>query len=356
MHKLLSIILLSFSLMCFGQNVNNIRLEYLENADVQKTVNLPEMDGYKILKCDFHIHTVFSDGQVWPTVRVHEAWREGLDAIAITDHIEYLPYKEWVKGDFNASYNIAKKEADRRGILLVKAGEITRNMPPGHFNALFMEDVNALNKKDYKDAIKAAIDQGAFIEWNHPGWKAQQPDTTIIMKEHADLFKKGWIHGIEVFNHLEWYPCVMDWCLKHNAAIMSNSDIHGVTGMKYDLVNSHRPMTLVLAKERTIESLKEAMFERRTIAWFGDYIAGKEKFVKEFFINSVRKAAENKDYILLKNTTDIEFTLESNKSKKEIKSNSATYIKKSDFNGNIKVTNVISGTKKVLKIKLSNLK
>ena len=50
-------------------------------------VNIPDVPGYVTLKCDFHIHTVFSDGYVWPTVRADEAWREGLDAIAITDHI-----------------------------------------------------------------------------------------------------------------------------------------------------------------------------------------------------------------------------------------------------------------------------
>jgi hypothetical protein len=56
-------------------------------------INFPDILGYKTLKCDFHLHTVFSDGQVWPTTRVDEAVREGLDAIAITDHIEYQPHK-----------------------------------------------------------------------------------------------------------------------------------------------------------------------------------------------------------------------------------------------------------------------
>lgn len=53
----------------------------------------------------------FSDGKVWPDQRVNEAWNEGLDVIAITDHIEYRPNKEIVKGDFNTSYEIAKNEA-----------------------------------------------------------------------------------------------------------------------------------------------------------------------------------------------------------------------------------------------------
>ena len=51
-------------------------------------VNIPDVPGYVTLKCDFHIHTVFSDGYVWPTVRAEEAWREGLDAIAITDQMK----------------------------------------------------------------------------------------------------------------------------------------------------------------------------------------------------------------------------------------------------------------------------
>lgn len=355
MSKIISIILLSLSLSAFGQDVNNIQLPQLEKGDIQKISNLPHIPGYQILKCDFHMHTVFSDGKVWPTVRVVEAWREGLDAIAITDHIEYRPHKKWVVGDHNASYEIAKEEADKRDILLVKGGEITRDMAPGHFNALFMKDVNALETPDYKDAIKAAIDQGAFVEWNHPGWKAQQPDTTVIMKEHEELFKLGWIHGIEVFNEVEWYPCVMDWCLKHNVAIIGNSDIHGVTGMKFDIENFHRPMTLVLAKERSIKSLKEAMFARRTIAWFGDNIAGREKLVREFFLNSVKKISEKGEYILLKNSTDIEYTLESQSNTKDLRANSITYIKKSEFADGIKVTNVITGTNKVLKIKLSSL-
>jgi hypothetical protein len=55
----------------------------------RKTVNLPDLPGYVTLKCDFHMHSVFSDGNVWPIVRVDEALRDGLDVIAITDHIEY---------------------------------------------------------------------------------------------------------------------------------------------------------------------------------------------------------------------------------------------------------------------------
>ncbi len=71
-------------------------------------IQLPEVPGYVTLKCDFHIHTVFSDGLVWPSLRAEEAWREGLDAIAITDHIEYQPHKADITTNHNRSYEIAK--------------------------------------------------------------------------------------------------------------------------------------------------------------------------------------------------------------------------------------------------------
>ncbi len=87
----------------------------LGKSDIREVIHIPDIRGYKTLKCDFHVHTVFSDGKVWPDVRVNEAWQQGYDAIAITDHIEYRPFKDVVLGDFNESYKIAKKRADQIG-------------------------------------------------------------------------------------------------------------------------------------------------------------------------------------------------------------------------------------------------
>ena len=97
------------------------------------------------------------------------------------------------------------------------------------------------------------------------------------------LFDKGLINGVEVFNEQEFYPIVLDWCLNRNMAVISNSDIHDVTANFYDLQNGHRPMTLVFAKNRSLESLKEALFANRTLAWFDNKLAGKEEFLKAFF-------------------------------------------------------------------------
>ena len=49
-----------------------------------RAIEFPDPPGYQTLLCDFHTHTVFSDGRVWPNIRVQEAHRDGPDAVAIT--------------------------------------------------------------------------------------------------------------------------------------------------------------------------------------------------------------------------------------------------------------------------------
>ena len=86
------------------------------------------------LKCDLHMHTVFSDGNVWPSIRVQEAIKDGLDVISITDHIEYQPHKKDLPHtDRNRSYELALEAAEGTELLVIPGTEITRSMPPGHF-------------------------------------------------------------------------------------------------------------------------------------------------------------------------------------------------------------------------------
>ncbi|MCX8010249.1 MAG: PHP domain-containing protein, partial [Ignavibacteria bacterium] len=148
-----------------------LSLSVIHSQTIFRTeINFPDILGYKTLKCDFHMHTVFSDGLVWPTFRVEEAWHEGLDAIAITDHIEYQPKKDYIPTNHNASFDIAKSKADELGIVLIKGVEITRRMPPGHLNAIFVQDASKLVNDDWKVVVNEAKRQGAIINWNHPGW------------------------------------------------------------------------------------------------------------------------------------------------------------------------------------------
>jgi len=271
---------------------------------------IPDLKDYVTLKCDFHIHTVFSDGLVWPSVRIDEAYREGLDAISITDHIEYRPHKDDIVESHNRSYENALDKAKSTGIILVKGSEITRSMPPGHHNAIFLTNSDELDKPDYIDAFRAAKAQGAFFFWNHPGWVAQQPDTTLWFDEHTKLLEQGFMQGIEVVNG-EYYPEAHQWCLDKKLTMFGNSDVH--EPMQIFPFGKHRTMTLVFARSATAEAIHEALKERRTAVYHNDFIIGEEKYLKELFENAVEinvTKRANSATITLKNKSDLTFYLQ----------------------------------------------
>lgn len=256
----------------------------------RKEVKVPDILGYKTLKCDFHLHTVFSDGVVWPTFRVDEAWMDGLDAIAITDHIEYRPHKDLLSGDFNTSYNLAKEREKETGVTVIHGSEITRGMPPGHLNALFISDGNPLKTDNWKDAVLEVKKQGGIIEWNHPGWTAQQPDgVSRWYDDHTWLYETGILKCAEIINTVEYYPEVHQWCYEKNLAMMGNTDAHEpiLFGYKSER-GDRRTMTLVFAKANTEQDIKDALIAGRTAVWASDTIYGREEYLAPLFDGAVK--------------------------------------------------------------------
>ena len=307
---------------------------------VRKDMNVPDIPGYTTLKCDFHIHTVFSDGNVWPTVRVEEAWLLGYDAISITDHLEYQPHKKYIPIQHNASYEIAKPHGDRQDMIVIQGSEITRVMPPGHLNAIFIHDATSIeterikhmhaaetHRHDYLDsidqrhqdyllAIEEAFNQGGFIFWNHPGWAAQAPEGIKIYDVHKDLIKKGWLKGIEVANWNSWYPEAFQWCLDYGLTMLSNSDIHQTEGI-YEKSSkvAKRPVTLVFVAEKSVEGIHDALENARTAVWFNEKVIGKEEFLQPLFTRSIDisdsffKDSKHNRFYNLKNNSDFLFIL-----------------------------------------------
>ncbi len=212
-------------------------------------VYFPDIEGYETLVCDFHTHTVFSDGTVWPTVRVDEAKREGLDAIAISDHIEYQPHRDDIPTNHNRPYDIALDRANRADVLLIKAAEITRDTPPGHYNALFLTDINPLVTPVFLDVIKQANEQNGFVFWNHHTWKGEDKGQWTDVQ--TTMLENGWLHGMEVANGGTYYPAAHRWCLEKNLTMLGNSDIHDPSINYRYTANGHRTLTLVFAKERS---------------------------------------------------------------------------------------------------------
>jgi hypothetical protein len=237
-----------------------------QQTQVRDTLPVPDVPGYKTLKCDFHMHTVFSDGDVWPTVRVIEAFRDGLDAIAITDHAAYNPHKADIKVDLSRPDAIAGSTARQLGIILIPAIEV--NAGNIHYNALFLKDQNALVGVELKEALTRAKAQGAFAFWNHPGWKGTAEWFPIV----ADLYTSELFQGMELLNGPNFYPEAYPWIEEKKLTILANSDVHRPVTDNYE--KRRRPVTLVFAKTADEAGIKEALLARRTAAWMNGEVYG----------------------------------------------------------------------------------
>jgi predicted metal-dependent phosphoesterase TrpH len=285
----------------------------------RSAINIPDVPGYVTMKCDFHIHTVFSDGKVWPSVRSEEAWREGLDAIAITEHIEHQPHKADMIKNHNRGYQIAKEAGDDLALMVVHGSEITRPMPPGHLNAIFLTNSTLLETDLWRDAVSAAHDQGAFIFWNHPGWEKQLTNGVVTWyQEHTELVGQGKLNGIEVVNARDYYPEAHRWAIEKKLTMMSNSDIHQPMHHDYTLRDGdHRPLTLVFSKDRSQAGIKEALFARRTVVYSANRLIGDEQFLRPIFEKSIsldRDVATVKGkkatMVQIHNRSDVDYELE----------------------------------------------
>jgi histidinol phosphatase-like PHP family hydrolase len=141
----IAIIFSLLAMNCQGHGV----LPASESMDQKRLIQFPDTKAYKTLILDPHTHSTFSDGHVWPTIRIAEALKDGLDAIAITEHLEWQPHLADIPHqDRNRSYNIAVDANGTNELMVISGAEITRNAPAGHINALFLQDANLLFKDE----------------------------------------------------------------------------------------------------------------------------------------------------------------------------------------------------------------
>lgn len=299
----LFIIFLAFSISTYGQN-------YQRNE-----INIPNLTGFVTLKCDFHMHTYYSDGDVSPETRVREAWMEGLDVIAISDHLESWKFDLTELSDRNRPYKDAIGLSNQLGITIINSIELTKKMPPGHLNILFLEDANILDKVDYLNAIEEAKRQGAFIFWNHPGLVSQAPNGAKWYHQHTLLIESGLLDGIEIASYSDWEPIVFDWIEKYDLTMLGNSDAHVSIDQHLKITNQpHRPMTIVFARDQSPESIKKALKEQRSIVWIRNNIIGEKKYVEKIVqksvkIKSIQQVSDDVHIVHVQNNSDFNFTI-----------------------------------------------
>ena len=301
------IILLFASLSIFNaeaqKKIPHTYRPFGRQATERKEIILPQVNGYNCYKGDFHIHTSYSDGRVNPDGRVLEAWYDGLDIIAITDHYEgttglkkaakvaapqnggspyeYKSAKELgaAPADFNAIYEEAVSGAKRRGfpMLVIKGCEMAREPKEfGHFNCLFLKDINSVYDPDLFVALKNVKKQGGIVIHNHPSYRR---GTTDKSESHKKLYEQGLIDAVEVANGENFYPHMVRRCIEEDLTMFGNTDEHVLTAYRFGTLDCHRTMTFVFAKNLTEKSVKDALLKHRTLVYICGYIAGEEKLL-----------------------------------------------------------------------------
>ena len=350
----------------------------------EKKVFFESPNGIFFTSSDLHIHTVFSDGLVWPTVRVEEALKDSLDLIAITDHIEYQPHQKDIPNpDRNRSFQLALGFNNDIPLKIIPGTEITKPMPPGHMNALFIKDANKFvyDIKDdlqYTNGLYEAKKQNAFVFWNHPMWRQDQRKDGIATLDpvHKKLIKEKLIHGIEVVNMFTFSEEALEIAIENNLTILGNSDVHLLIDWDYnnERESFHRPITFIISEKQNIKEYKKSLFDRKTFVWYHDLVIGLEENLKIVIDNNLQISSlgyfnlfgdkskvlnlelTNNSVAPIKLLYNGEFTFENNSKLIEIKPRSTKkiYVKTKEnleeIELNFDVLNYIIGLKKNLKI------
>ncbi len=303
----------------------NLPLDYS-----RKEIILPTVNGYTPYKADLHIHSTYSDGVMKYTGRgrVYEAWRDGLDVIAVTDHMRVKVYKD--KVGVPAPENDKAKRGERPaqavkdavsmggdyGILVIPGVEITGSPKTlGHFNALFTTNNLEIFDYDPMQAIRNARKQGALIMQNHPGWRQSTLEMTQFVK---DAYAEKLVDGIELMNGRSFYPRALQTAKDNNLFIASTTDIHSTTAETYRENNHLRNMTIIFAKELSSESIREGLEKHRTLAYSFGVLGGEESLLRDFFHASietkklavvVNKSKKKTQRVMLTNKTSLPYTL-----------------------------------------------
>lgn len=270
-----------------------------------RAIVFPDTAQHKTLVLDLHTHSVFSDGHVWPNVRVAEAEKDGLDGLAITEHLEWQPHRQDIlHPDRNRAFEIALDAAADLDLLIIRGSEITRLMPVGHINAVFITDANELLIPDHaefskddpwafrssaikwpaQNALDAAAKQGAFLFWNHP-YSLNQFSTgkAELTDFHIANIKANKLHGIEVANGKTYSAEAFQIALDYDLALIGVSDVHNLIDWDYEPAGDrggHRPVTLVFVSDHSVEGIQSALFARRTVVWFENQLLGREEVIQ----------------------------------------------------------------------------
>ena len=231
------------------------------------------MTSYLLLKCDFHSHYhPYGDK---PETMVKAFFSEGYDCMAQTEHSHRIrslddehKMKDWVRENYGSDFiYIVGEEID------FGPGKCR-----GHLLSLFIEEYITPETKEgelisLKDAVDRVHEQRGLAFLAHDrDWKARGLEPHWNARKGASL--DGWeVCTISQNGSLLSHP---HEAMREGYIILSNTDAHRVEDVVRWGKFCH---THVFARERSVEAVKEALVERRTVAYCKGLLFGKKEWV-----------------------------------------------------------------------------
>jgi hypothetical protein len=218
----------------------------------------PEIASRRPLRCDFHIHTTYSDGKDTLEQMLVRGRSLGLDALAITDHNQYQGNREAV--------DLLRRAGS--GLVYVMGEEVTSWT--WHMLSLGASGpVGFTSELEGYQGMRRTIDRihalGGHAFLAHPYWTSRRR-TNQPVEEYERLLAEGGIDGIELFGEVLWEENLRSLAryaeipATQKPPILGNSDTHAMEHT-FGSYNS-----IVFAEELTPQSILDAVSQHLSVA------------------------------------------------------------------------------------------
>jgi len=222
------------------------------------------------LRCDFHIHTTYSDGKVSLREVIDLYGREGFDVIAITDHIldeatvkrlRQSGQDSWAVSEegfpfyLRSLWREARRAWEKYEMLMIPSVEITNDTDGYHILALDIKEYIDPAQK-VEDIVRQIHEQGGIAIAPHPHHGSKErPGNSMYLWENHERFVQlfdAW----EVANRDDLFNVI--GLKKFN--YVANSDFH-----KHRHLYSWKTL---LQCDKNAEAVKAALRNNRKVAIF----------------------------------------------------------------------------------------
>lgn len=202
--------------------------------------DLPATDGLTWWACDFHAHTLHSDGSLGIAELAARAVDAGLDVLAVTDHntVSHHPHLPGI--------------ADRYGVTLLPGQEVTTDR--GHANAF-----GPIGWVDFRRPAQEWVDQvdreGGILSINHPlGADCAWLHPLTTRPRFAEIWHSGWFDRT-------WGAPIAWWSAwRADLVPLGGSDFHTPDQAR----EPGSPVTWVAAPSPAVTDIMDALREGRT--------------------------------------------------------------------------------------------